>query len=53
MVDFMQYGDFGQGRENVAEAAGLWVAGTFLEGSGPWMYTGNGSESTIAFWSTS
>ena len=52
MVDFMQYGDFGQGRENVAEAAGLWIAGTFLEGSGPWMYTGNGSESTIAFWST-
>ena len=54
MVDFMQYGDFGLGREGVAEDAGLWISGTYLEGSGPWIYTGNGSESesTIAFWST-
>lgn len=51
MVDFMQYGDFGLGRENVADQAGLWIAGTFLPGSGPWMYVGNGSENTIAFWS--
>jgi hypothetical protein len=51
MVDFMQYGDFGQGREGVAEQAGLWISGTFLPGSGPWMYIGAGSENTIAFWS--
>ena len=52
MVDFMQYGDFGQGREGVAQQAGLWVAGTFLPGTGPWMYTGNGTDSTIVFWMT-
>jgi len=50
MVDFMQYGDFGLGREGVAEQAGLWIPGTFLSGNGPWIYTGNGTESTIAFW---
>jgi hypothetical protein len=50
MVDFMQYGAGGQGRENVAVAAGIWAAGTFLTGSGPWYYTGNGSETGIAFW---
>ena len=35
MVDFMQYGGAGQGRENVAVNAGLWTAGTFLTGTGP------------------
>ncbi|MFN5294142.1 MAG: T9SS type A sorting domain-containing protein [Flavobacteriales bacterium] len=52
MVDFMQYGDFGLGRENVADQAELWIAGTFLSGNGPWNYTGNGTENTIAFWSS-
>lgn len=51
MVDFMQYGAGGQGRENVAVAAGLWTAGTFLQaGSGPWIFTGNGTQSGITFW---
>lgn len=51
MVDFMQYGAAGQGREGVANAAGIWQTGTFLEGSGPWVYTGNGTENFISFWS--
>lgn len=51
MVDFMQYGAGGQGREGVANTAGLWVAGTFLTGTGPWEYTGDGSASGIALWS--
>lgn len=50
MVDFMQYGAGGQGRENVAVAAGIWSAGTFLTGSGPWFYTGDGNEDGIDFW---
>lgn len=50
MVDFMQYGAGGQGRENVAAAAGIWTAGTFLTGSGPWYYTGSGSETGIGSW---
>jgi hypothetical protein len=51
MVDFMQYGAAGQGREGVANTAGLWVAGTFLTGSGPWYYTASGSENGIEQWS--
>lgn len=51
MVDFMEYGAAGQGRENVAASAGLWTAGTFLTGSGPWYYTGNGSASGLGQWS--
>ncbi|MFM9984515.1 MAG: T9SS type A sorting domain-containing protein [Flavobacteriales bacterium] len=52
MVDFMQYGAAGQGRENVANAAGLWTAGTFLTGSGPWYYLGNGTMSGMAQWTS-
>ncbi|MBX7051614.1 MAG: T9SS type A sorting domain-containing protein [Flavobacteriales bacterium] len=52
MVDFFQYGDSGQGRENVAASAGLWTAGTFLTGSGPWYYIGNGIASGAAQWSS-
>jgi len=52
MVDFMQYGNSGQGREGVAQSAGLWTSGTFLTGSGPWVYLGNGSEDGITFWAT-
>ena len=51
MVDFMQYGAGGQGRENVANAAGLWTAGQFLTGMGPWYYIGNGSASGLTQWS--
>ncbi|MFM9005414.1 MAG: hypothetical protein ACKOSR_07915, partial [Flavobacteriales bacterium] len=50
MVDFMQYGAAGQGRENVAQQAGLWQAGTFLTGSGPWSYMGDGTQNNISFW---
>ncbi len=51
MSDFMQYGAGGQGRENVAMMAGLWTAGQFLTGSGPWYYIGNGSQNGASFWS--
>ena len=51
MVDFFQYGGAGQGREGVANAAGLWVAGTFLTGGGPWFYIGDGTSSGLPNWS--
>ncbi len=51
MVDFMQYGAAGQGRENVANTAGLWTAGQFLTGTGPWYYIGDGSASGLSQWS--
>ncbi len=51
MVDFFQYGAGGQGRENVANTAGLWTAGQFMTGTGPWFYTGNGSASGMSQWS--
>jgi hypothetical protein len=52
MTSFFEYGAGQQGRENVAVAAGLWATNTFLSGSGPWYYTGNGTEAGPAFWST-
>lgn len=51
MVDFFQYGGSGQGREGVANTAGLWVEGTFLTGSGPWYYIGDGTSSGLPNWS--
>lgn len=51
MVDFMQYGAAGQGREGVANTAGLWTAGQFLTGTGPWYYIGDGSLSGLNQWS--
>jgi len=53
MVDFMQYGAAGQGREGVAATAGIWTAGDFVvTSSGPWMYTGDGTQNGVMFWST-
>ena len=51
MSSFFEYGAGQQGRENVAVSAGLWLTNTFLSGSGPWYYTGNGTEAGPAFWS--
>ncbi len=52
MIDFMQWGDAGNGRESVANTAGIWTAGDFLTGSGPFVYTGNGNENGVSFWTT-
>ncbi len=50
MVDFMQWGDAGNGRESVANTAGIWTTGNFLAGSGPFIYNGDGSQNGITFW---
>ena len=41
MIDFMQYGSSGNGRESVAVEKGIWDAGTFVEGGGPYFFNGN------------
>lgn len=55
MLDFIQWGDAGNGRESVAANSMLdiWDAGTFLSGDGPYTYTGDGSGTDVklAFWS--
>lgn len=51
MVDFVQWGDGGNGRENVAVSKGIWTAGTFLDDTdAPFQYNGNGTENGVAFW---
>lgn len=50
MIDFVQWGAAGQGRESVAVAAGLWTAGDFLQVPGPYAYNGDGTQNGIGFW---
>lgn len=52
MRDFIQWGASGQGRENVANSAGIWASGTFLSVAvtPPYVYVGNGMENGITFW---
>lgn len=52
MSDFMQWGDAGNGRESVANSAGLWTSGEFLAGSGPFVYSGNGTQNGASVWNT-
>ena len=41
MLDFVQWGSAGNGRETEAENAGLWTKGDFLSGAGPFEFTGD------------
>jgi len=50
MVDFFQWGSDGNGRESVAVEKGIWTAGEFAEGSGPFAYTGDGLENGLSVW---
>ncbi|WP_299225229.1 T9SS type A sorting domain-containing protein [uncultured Psychroserpens sp.] len=50
MVDFMQWGSGGNGRENVAVNKGIWTLGTFIDVTPPYQYTGNGSQNGAQFW---
>ncbi len=50
MVDFFQWGSAGNGRESVAVSKGIWSAGDFAEGSGPFVYTGDGVENGVSIW---
>ena len=50
MVDFMQYGAAGIGRESVAVTKGIWTAGEFIDDSSPFTYTGGGDDRGASFW---
>jgi len=50
MRDFIQYKGVTGVREPVAVAAGLWTAGTFVWGDGPYVYLGTGRASGAEFW---
>ncbi|TGV02714.1 T9SS type A sorting domain-containing protein [Flavivirga rizhaonensis] len=52
MIDYLQWGSASHQRESVANAAGIWVTGTFLSVSPPFEYTGTGSENGVANWGT-
>lgn len=52
MIDFVQWGSAGNGREAVADAAGIWTAGDFLTVEAPYAYNGDGVQTGIAFWGT-
>lgn len=50
MVDFMQYGSAGNGREPEAVIAGLWTAGDFVPSTGTLVWVGNCDNHTSASW---
>jgi hypothetical protein len=50
MLDFMQFGSGGNGRESVAVAKGIWGAGDFVSGLSPFNYIGDGDQNGVAFW---
>ncbi len=52
MVDFMQYGGGGIGRENVAVSKGIWTAGSFVSATPPYEYIGSGTQNGFQFWDT-
>lgn len=52
MLDFMQWGSGGNGREGVAVTKGIWTAGTFVNVAAPYEFTGSMSDTGVTFWDT-
>lgn len=52
MVDFMQYGSAGNGREDEAVAAGLWSAGDFVPQASAYGWAGTCFDHSSANWNT-
>jgi Secretion system C-terminal sorting domain len=55
MQDYLQWGGVFNGlsgREDVAVAKGIWVAGTIISASPPYQYTGDGTQNGVTFWGT-
>ncbi len=50
LVDFMQFGSGGNGRESVAVEAGIWTAGEYVKGGSPFTYTGDGDQNGASYW---
>ena len=52
MLDFVQWGSAGNGREGVADAAGLWTAGEFISTGTPFFFSGGAGDFGNSFWSS-
>ena len=52
MIDFMQWGDGGIGREGLAVTNGFWTAGTFINITPPYEFTGGAADFGVNFWDT-
>ena len=52
MLDFVQWGSGGNGREGVAATAGLWLAGEFISTAPPYFFDGEASDFGLLFWSS-
>ncbi|WP_420319290.1 T9SS type A sorting domain-containing protein [Ekhidna sp.] len=50
MVDFVQWGSGGHGRESVAVSKGIWNTGDFVSDTEPFFYTGDGTQNGVFFW---
>lgn len=52
MEDFLQWGSAGNGRESVANTAGLWTTGDFIMLAPPYQYNGDGFQNGVTNWDT-
>ena len=52
ILDFTQWGSGGNGRENVAAAAGIWLAGEFIATASPFYFSGGANDHGLLFWSS-
>lgn len=52
MVDFLQWGAGGIGRESVAVTKGIWNEGDFISVTAPYKFTGESLETGVSFWET-
>lgn len=50
LIDFVQWGSGGNGREAVAASKGIWSIGEFVLGKYPYIYLGNGALNGAAYW---
>lgn len=53
MLDFVQWGSAGNGREAIADLAGFWTAGDFITDSSPFEFSGGANDRGVSFWSGS
>lgn len=53
MLDFLQWGAAGIGRESVAVEKGIWTKGDFISVSSTYEFNGEVSELGLSFWQTS
>lgn len=50
LLNFVQWGSPGNGREYVANLKGVWLAGTYLTGNLPYIYIGDGTQTGLTYW---